>query len=155
MKNFTMKISSRRLADRLEEFKYNYNHHARDLFHGLPDNIRYELLNEEFAHDKKIMCLLFDRCRHSLLKKMIRYDSHYLYTTDYKSLSDEGNKIHIRHNAYRTISAYLLYDCSLKEKAIVLSKSLDKKVINDKHAIKICIERLTALEEFLTLNKNQ
>lgn len=153
MNNKPPKISMSRLSTILKQFEYNYNHHARDFFAILPDDVKIELLNDEFRYDKLVMRLLTEKYKHSLFKRLIPYNSQYLYTTDYEYITDYNSRMHIRHNVYRTISAHLLTNCSLEEKAFVLSKSTSLKSYKDSANIEICIERLNSLEEVLTLNK--
>ncbi|MBQ7798675.1 MAG: hypothetical protein IJ371_06095, partial [Clostridia bacterium] len=127
-----------------KQFKYNYNHLAREFFYNLDKDIQDELLNIEFNFDKRLLLL----SRHSNLP--YHRSSHrqipYLYTSTFENLGGhKGAQVHIRHNLYRTISALLLDDCTIEEKSIILNKSIPLKYRYSTEVVALCEHRLNSL----------
>ena len=143
-----IKIPARRLKQLQRQFKYNYDNLSRDIFYRLDNESRLNLLNDEFQLDKGHIDL--DILHGRLFQKRIfEANKQYIYTADFLHLSDKTNyQAHIQHNVYRTIAASLLTDCSLEEKAIILSKSVKTASCSYLDVLEISYNRLINLQRY-------
>lgn len=142
--NAAVEISFSRLNKLQQQFNKNYNGIAREIFNNLDEDIRLQLLEDEFMFDKQIIMLVDSlNSFHRSLKNSRFY---YMYTPQYSQLGGYPNaRIHVRHNAYRTISALLLDNCTFEEKALILSRSISKSKFKQSDVLDIATYRLNAL----------
>lgn len=141
------KISIKRLIQLQREFKHNYENVSPKFFNSLDNKSKLDLLNDEFHFDKAIIDL---EPRFTLFnKKLSTFDKNYLYTTSFLQLSSNINdQIHVLHNVYRTIAAFNLTNCTLEEKATILSKSVKKITRSQIDLFKISCNRLNNLANY-------
>jgi len=148
----SVKISHMRFNQLKKAFDKNYKNIARSVFRNMDSNLQLELLNDEFHYDKQIIALTGNK-HSSFLSKAIEQRDAYLYTPSYNNLGASPNaQTHIRHNAYRTISAMLL-DASFEEKVAVLSHSITSLHFKNKDILNIASFRLNSLIERLYNNE--
>lgn len=146
-----VKISYSRLMELQKEFDKTYKNIARGIFFNMSEDLKYVLLNDEFRYDKQIVVIIGHH--HSHVSKTLEKKEAYLYTPAYVNLGATPNdQTHIRHNAYRTISAMLL-DASFEEKVVVLSKSISKLHYKNKDLLNVASFRLNSLIEHLQNNE--
>jgi hypothetical protein len=145
------RVPLKRLHRLQSQFKNNYNK-AQDFFCTMTEDSQQKLLNQEFFYDKNFM--IFNQEHSNLLSRMLtHYNVEYLYTPSVRQLKiHTGEIIHIYHNIFRTISAYLLEDCSMEEKIIILSKSMTSKYYKSQTILQIAEQRLKSLENYLNIN---
>lgn len=144
-----VKITLARFMQLEKEFNDNYNNLAREFFANLDKDSKLELLNKEFTFDKQIAALTGGH--HRIFQGFMKANYlPYIYAPSFSALSAYPDiQTHIRHNAYRTISAMLLNNCSFEEKVIILSKSLGKKYFKDLEILDITTCRLNSLMNML------
>lgn len=146
-----VKISYSRLMQLQKEFDKTYKNIARGIFFNMSEDLKYALLNDEFRYDKQIVVL--NGHHRGLIPKAIEQRDAYLYTPSYSNLGATPKaQAHIRHNAYRTISALLL-DASFEEKVVVLSKSISNLHYKNKDLLNVASFRINSLIEHLHKNE--
>ena len=141
------KINKIKLIKLISEFKHNYNNLARDIFNNLNEEDKLKILNSEFYKDK-LLISIEKRPKPILSKKSkILHDFPYQFSCSVINFNPNSFQLaHIRHNAYRTISAMMLQDASLEEKAFVLASSCKYSNLSKSQKYKICIERLEFIQ---------
>ena len=139
----TTKTSFIRLQSLKKRFLNNYKYAARENFMKLDRKTQLKILSNEFIHDKEMLITL-DHLSPRLISRIIKQRGlEYLYATSYDGLKyDLSSQTHIRHNAYRTIAALLLQDCSMEEKALALSISMNRSHFKDKELLEIATARI-------------
>lgn len=120
-------ISSKRLKQLQKQFIYNYKNLSRQYFYSLTTDKQLKLLENEFINEKHV--LVPSNYYNRLIRSRIRDDlASFLYCpTIHTLMANPDHFIHVRHNAYRTISAMLLKDCTIDEKILVLTCSTNVK----------------------------
>ncbi|MFQ6724168.1 MAG: hypothetical protein ACLRFE_02410 [Clostridia bacterium] len=150
------KIPLLRLIKLNLEFKYNYKNEARRIYNGLDLETREQLLNSEFESDKDLN--YSDKHNKRILPKLKRdygtYD--FRYATHINQLKADGfHQIHIRHNLYRTISASLLENCTIDEKAYILALNVKHCNLIIRDIYPTSLYNLIYLEDCLNIQQTE
>ena len=140
-----IKLPIKRTIKLQHQFNHNYKNLARDFFRNLDEDIQSQLLNMEFQLDKDFLFILKS---HDSEEDFFTKHISYFYTPSFERIPlEDGARVHIRHNLYRTIAAMLLTDCTFEEKVYILNKSNKHFNITSPKFFDIASQRLTNLEK--------
>ena len=131
------------------QFKSNYKHKVKDFLKTISEEDYRKLLDLEFNNDKHYFSYAYD-CFAPSARLKSKFNILYVYVPTYDQLTAKsGERTHVNHCLHRTISAYLLEDCTIEEKAIILSKFSYSKYYTNKAILQIAYGRLKNLDELI------
>ena len=142
-----VKINTPRLIKLMNQFKHNYNNLAKTFFHNLSNEDKLKILNNEFDKDKLLIDI--DKQSSTPLSRKAKILHDFPYQFSHSIINFHPNSFefaHVRHNAYRTISALMLQGASFEEKSLVLALSCKYSNLSKQEKYKICADRLEFLQ---------